>query len=155
MGASNSKPQTVQMTNPIQITRDVADRINQATVKNMTLGAPFCETCKLRGEKSQHMVDEPREVQPVNVSKSWKKRSSDVEESHFDQSVKRIKELFSTPKKWSIDCQSDIRNFEVEIINCYHRYPNESLQCSDLVKQYNHFVFRKQNAEVAKMKSEP
>ncbi|KAH8340923.1 hypothetical protein KR059_009636, partial [Drosophila kikkawai] len=155
MGASNSQPQTVPMANPIQITRDVADRINQATAKTTNI----CETCKQRSETgantSQHQPNEAREVQLANVAKSWKKRSSEVEESHFDESVKRVQELFGKTKMWATDCASDIRNLELEVINCYQRYPQETLQCSDLAKQYNQFVFGKQNSEIAKMKSNP
>ncbi|KAH8288317.1 hypothetical protein KR054_000888 [Drosophila jambulina] len=166
MGASNSKPQTVQIANPIQITRDVAERINQATAKNTQLGANLCEMCRQRGETgrdgsrdiantSHHMAKEAREVQPVNVAKSWKKRSSEVEESQFDLSVKRVQELFPQPKQWSNEYESDIRKIELEVIHCYQRYPHETLQCSELANQYNRFVFGRQNAEVAKMKSEP
>ncbi|KAH8385132.1 hypothetical protein KR200_009730 [Drosophila serrata] len=160
MGASNSKPQTVQLANPIQITRDVADRINQATSKNAKLGTNTCETCRQRGETGaiastlEHRAIEAGEVQAVNVAKSWKKRSSEAEESQFDQSVKRIQELFGKPKTWSTECTSDIKNLEDEVIHCYQRYPNESLQCSDLAKQYNRFVLVRQNDEIAKMKTD-
>ncbi|KAH8264618.1 hypothetical protein KR038_010863, partial [Drosophila bunnanda] len=160
MGASNSKPKTVQLVNPIQITRDVAERINQVTAKNAKQGTNVCETCKQRDETGamastlEHKATEAREVQPVNVAKSWKKRSSEVEESQFDQSVKRIQELFGKPKKWSTKCTSSIRNLEIEVMNCYQRYPNEPLQCSELAKQYNHFVLGRQNDEIANMKSD-
>lgn len=162
MGASNSKPQTVQMANPIQITRDVADRINQATTKNTNLGANLCETCKQKVETTSSR-DTPsalnhkssEEVQPVNVAKSWKKRSLEVEESQFEKSLQRVQVIFGKPVKWSKNCSDEIGKLEVELIHCYQRYPNETLQCSNLARQYHRFVFARQNAEIAKMKAEP
>ncbi|XP_070852660.1 uncharacterized protein [Drosophila suzukii] len=164
MGASNSKPQTVQIANPMpfEITRDVVHRINQATAKSPKQGTTICEKCsqrptvEARSDSPTTMEHKPNEVQdmhPVKVAKSWKKRSLEVEETEFGKSLQRVQDLFGKPVKWAKDCEGEIGKFEEELIHCYQRYPNEPLQCSNLARQYHRFVFSRQTDEISKQMS--
>ncbi|XP_016970884.2 uncharacterized protein LOC108038569 [Drosophila rhopaloa] len=166
MGANNSKPQTVQMANPMafEITRDVVERIDQATAKNSKLGSTLCEKCKQKNKLGsgsdvpntmQHKPREVQDMQPVPVAKSWKKRSLEVEETEFGRSLQRVQELFGKPVKWAKECEGEIGKFEEELIHCYQRYPNEPLQCSNLARRYHRFVFARQNAEISKIRVDP
>ncbi|XP_017119931.1 uncharacterized protein LOC108141198 [Drosophila elegans] len=165
MGASNSKPQTVQMANPMAfvITRDVVERI-EGTAKDSKLGTTLCEKCKQKPDLEsssgvpvtmEHSPKETRDMQPVPVAKSWKKRYMEVEETEFGKSLLRVQELFGQTVNWAKDYEGEIGKFEEELIHCYQRYPNETLQCSNLARQYHRFVFTKQNAEISKMKVDP
>ncbi|KAH8344501.1 hypothetical protein KR084_012835, partial [Drosophila pseudotakahashii] len=155
MGASNSKPQTVQMANPMpfEITRDVVDRIGQATTKTTKSGTSICEKCS--PTTMEHKPHEVQDVHPVQVAKSWKKRSYEVEESEFRKSLQRVQDLFGKPVRWAKDCEGEIGKFEEELIHCYQRYPNEPLQCSNLARQYHGFVFARQIVEISNMKTGP
>ncbi|XP_017015540.2 uncharacterized protein [Drosophila takahashii] len=164
MGASNSMPQTVQMANPMpfEITRDVVNRIDQATTKTTKLGTRICEKCsqktqaELRSDIPTTMKHKPHEVQdmhPVQVAKSWKKRSYEVEESEFRKSLQRVQNLFGKPVRWAKDCEAEIGKFEEELIHCYQRYSNEPLQCSNLARQYHRFVFARQIGEISNTKA--
>ncbi|XP_017046059.1 uncharacterized protein LOC108091389 [Drosophila ficusphila] len=166
MGAHNSKPQTVQMTNPMafDITRDVVERIDQASGNGTKVGTSFCEKCKNNAGKSsssdvpttvEHKPIQVQNPRPVPAAKSWKKRSLEVEEAEFGKSLQRVQELFGKPVKWARECEGEIGKLEEELIYCYQRYKNEPLQCSNLARQYHRFVFGKQNDEISKMKGEP
>ncbi|XP_017081747.1 uncharacterized protein LOC108115016 [Drosophila eugracilis] len=159
MGASNSKPHTVQMANPkpLEITRDVFERIDQASAR----GTSTCEKCRQSpkmesGSDSpttmEHKPSEMHDVRAVSVAKSWKRLSFEVEKREFGKSLKRTQELFGKPVKWAKDCEGEIDKFEEELIHCYQRYPNEPLQCSNLARQYHRFVFSKHYAAITKAK---
>ncbi|XP_016962487.1 uncharacterized protein LOC108032928 [Drosophila biarmipes] len=163
MGATNSKPQTVQMSNPMpfEITRDVVHRIDQATTRTPKLGTTICEKCSQRPAAEaasdppttvEHKTNEVQDMHPLKVAKSWKRRSFEVEETEFKKSVQRVQGLFGKPVKWAKDCQGEIGKFEEELIHCYQRYPNEPLQCSNLARQYHRFVFARQVDEISKMR---
>ncbi|KAH8380707.1 hypothetical protein KR009_011667, partial [Drosophila setifemur] len=163
MGASNSKSQTVQMANPIpfHITQGVVERIDQATVKNTKLENSSCEKCKNRSKNasccnsSQSMNHTPKEFpveHPLPLPVNWKNRSTEVEEAQFGKSLQRVQEIFGKRVKWAKECVGEITKLEEELVLCYQKYPNETLQCAPLAKQYHRFVFSKQVAKIAKLK---
>lgn len=164
MGANNSKPQTVQMANPIpfQITREVVERIDQSSGHITMPASNMCEKCKQRergGASSStdashksidHKSAEVAAVQPMPVASAWKRRSSEIEEAHFDSSLQRVHEIFGKPTKWAKDCVGEINKLEEDLVFCYQKYANEPLQCAPLASQYHRYVFSKQAAEIAR-----
>lgn len=164
MGANNSKPQTVQMANPIpfQITREVVERIDQSAGHITMPTSNICEKCKQRErggasastDAAPKTIDQkPAEVvavQPMPVAAAWKRRSSEIEEAHFDTSLQRVQEIFGKPTKWTKDCAGEISKLEEDLVFCYQKYANEPLQCAPLASQYHRFVFGKQAAEIAR-----
>ncbi|XP_017102222.2 uncharacterized protein [Drosophila bipectinata] len=168
MGAHNSKPQTVQMPNPIpfHITREVMERIDQSS-GNITMSpSNYCEKCKQRerGGASastdvppKTMDHKPSEVtvkNPVPVVSPWKRRSSEIEEAHFGQSLQRVQDIFGKPIYWAKECSADITKLEEDLVFCYQKYSNEPLQCAPLASQYHRYVFAKQAAEINRPRKE-
>ncbi|XP_030380312.1 uncharacterized protein LOC115628374 [Scaptodrosophila lebanonensis] len=170
MGATNSKPQTVQMVNPapFQVTADVVQRIERATKVGDT---PYCENCKRQAVmhtqgQSSSITSTPSSscstVSPdansadVAVGKPsllqhqhnqatteipFQRRSSEIEETQFSKTLDRVNKLFGNPVKWAKECSGDIENLENELIACYKEYGSEPLQCAGLAKRYHGFVF--------------
>ncbi|KAH8271431.1 hypothetical protein KR018_009824, partial [Drosophila ironensis] len=179
MGATNSKPQTVQIVNPtpFHITRDVAERIERSAGGNTLPGrpddqrTPICEKCSQK-ESSAGSFDDtslvrpsvsvpsaarPKEDQSVSHKDpvAWNKRSAEIEEVQFGKSLQRVQEMFGNSVHWAKDCLGEINNLEKELVLCYQTHPGETLQCAQLAKQYHRFIFAKQAAEVARPKRSP
>ncbi|KAH8387462.1 hypothetical protein KR093_007192, partial [Drosophila rubida] len=162
MGASNSKPQTVQMSNtlPFQISRDVLERVekasNSASTSTNSKPAPnasplVCEKCdrSVAGEKIPQM---PQQISAVAAS--WARRSTEIEELQFSKTLDRVHHLFGQPVKWAKanECSGDIEGMEQKLIACYREYGSEPLKCAQLATQYHSFVFNKQIAAVQNTK---
>ncbi|KAH8415419.1 hypothetical protein KR222_011068, partial [Zaprionus bogoriensis] len=193
MGANNSKPQTVQMSNtsPFQISREVLERVEKATkpekgdapaTATATAAGPgsssssscsssssssldggtgataaptYCENCqrsKSAGVAAVNLNAAPaaaaagQKEQPVPVSSSWSRRSTEIEEKQFSKTLDRVHNLFGQPVKWvqANNCSADIEAMEKDLIVCYRQYGSEPLKCAPLVKKYHSFVFNKQ-----------
>lgn len=176
MGANNSKPQTVQMSNnsPFQISREVLERVEKSANADKTAGlsaggtsadvaagagpatVTTCEHCQ-RTKPGVNAINVNSKSEATNsepTAKSWARRSTEVEEMQFTKTLSRVHNLFGQPVKWvkAHKCSSDIENMEKELIACYQQHGSEPLKCASLVKQYQGFVFKKQVAAVQNSK---
>ncbi|XP_060662492.1 uncharacterized protein LOC132795651 [Drosophila nasuta] len=168
MGASNSKPQTVQMSNasPFQISRDVLERVEKASappsssdaITHMPTEIPtaasqlVCEKCA----RTATAEKTPQVPQPMTAAaSSWTRRSTEIEELQFSKTLDRVHHLFGQPVKWAKanECSDDIEGMERQLIACYREYGSEPLKCAQLASQYHSFVFNKQVAAVQNTKS--
>ncbi|XP_064556395.1 uncharacterized protein LOC135440911 [Drosophila montana] len=183
MGANNSKPQTVQMSNtsPFQISREVLERVEKATKADKGNVSTVCEHCSRTATPTAttattagvHTVssagdaassEKQPQVQPYQqqqqqqmaISQSWARRSTEIEETQFTKTLDRVHNLFGQPIKWAKanECSADIENMEKQLISCYRQYGTEPLKCAQLAKQYHTFVFNKQVAAVKNAKSD-
>jgi len=165
MGASNSKPQTVQMSNtsPFQISREALERVENATKAKKGANLPVvCENCSrttttvsetVSSEKSPkaHFIQ-----QPVNVASSWTQRSTEIEEKQFSKTLERVHNLLGKPVKWAKanECSADIQLMEQQLISCYSQNGSEPLKCAALANKYHTFVFNKQVASAQNTKKD-
>ncbi|EDW06202.1 uncharacterized protein LOC6585733 [Drosophila mojavensis] len=169
MGANNSKPQTVQIpnTSPFQISREVLERVEKATkaekgpvaVTNpvQVSVASTCEQCNCKsaaagdaaGTSSSDEMQAYQQKQ-MEISSSWARRSTEIEEAQFTKTLDRVHNLFGQPIKWAKanECSADIDKMEKQLISCYRQYGKEPLKCAALAKTYHTFVFNKQVAAV-------
>ncbi|KAM8719807.1 hypothetical protein ACLKA7_005949 [Drosophila subpalustris] len=171
MGASNSKPQTVQMSNtaPFQISREVLERVESVTKPEKATSPPaplVCENCSrtttttttaaatAKAEKSPQL--QQIHQQPVDVASSWARRSTEIEEMQFSKTLDRVHNLFGQPVKWAKanECSADIELMEQQLITCYRQYGSEPLKCAALANTYHTFVFNKQVAAVQNTKKD-
>ncbi|XP_017851981.1 MICOS complex subunit mic25a [Drosophila busckii] len=165
MGANNSKPQTVQMTNnsPFQISREVLERVEKSAAKTDKVVTPAAGTGATTttinteecNQKQLQSSNQQTEAVPTNVAASWSRRSTEIEESQFSKTMDRVHQLFGQPVKWAKanNCSADIETMEQQLINCYRQYANEPLKCAPLAKQYHTFVFDKQLSAAKKSKT--
>ncbi|BFF89692.1 uncharacterized protein DMAD_08391 [Drosophila madeirensis] len=163
MGATNSKPHSAEIVNPhpFQITREVVERLEQAQEQKVkTLErSNTCEQCKKQCESVSSSGDAPSTLdhqskaipEAETVAWSWKKRAMEMEDDHFEESVKRVKEIFGTPVKWSQDIDGEIKEMEKELTTCYRENPYETLQCEALAKQYHSFIFTNHFKAISKL----
>lgn len=175
MGANNSKPQTVQMSNssPFQISREVLERVEKSANANKSAGngaggsstdvaagagpatVATCENCqRTKPVNPVHFNSTSEATNSESQAKSWARRSTEVEEMQYSKTLSRVHNLFGQPVKWvkAHKCSSDIENMEKELIACYQQHGSEPLKCASLVKQYQGFVFKKQVAAVQNTK---
>ncbi|XP_034487881.1 uncharacterized protein LOC117792032 [Drosophila innubila] len=163
MGASNSKPQTVQMSNtsPFQISREVLERVESVTKPEKVANpALVCENCSrtatatTKAEKSSQV--QQLHQQPIDVASSWARRSTEIEELQFSKTLDRVHNLFGQPVKWAKanECSADIELMEQQLITCYRQYGSEPLKCAALANTYHTFVFNKQVAAVQNTKQD-
>lgn len=178
MGANNSKPQTVQMSNrsPFQISREVLERVEKSanadkSAGGISAGGASTDAAAGAGPATvttcEHCQRTKPGVNPINInSKSeatnseppqatnWARRSTEVEEMQFRKTLGRVHNLFGQPVKWvkAHKCSTDIETMEKELIACYQQHGSEPLKCASLVKQYQGYVFKKQVAAVQNSK---
>lgn len=165
MGASNSKPQTVQMSNtsPFQISREALERVENATKPKKGANLPVvCENCSRTTTTMSETVCSEKSPQanfcqqPVNVDSSWAQRSTEIEEKQFSKTLDRVHNLLGKPVKWvkANECSADIELMEQQLISCYRQYGSEPLKCAALANKYHTFVFNKQVAPVQNTKKD-
>ncbi|XP_022221950.1 uncharacterized protein LOC111073767 [Drosophila obscura] len=163
MGATNSKPQSAEMVNPhpFQVTREVLERLDQAReeMEKTPKRSALCEQCKKQSLSASSSGDAPSTLEYQSkddpeveqVAWPWRKRAMEMEEAQFEESLKRVKEIFGTQVKWSQDIEGEINEMEKQLTTCYRENPYETLQCEPLAKQYHSFIFTNHFKAISKL----
>ncbi|XP_032594774.1 uncharacterized protein LOC6566347 isoform X2 [Drosophila grimshawi] len=133
MGAGNSKPHTVQMSNTsvFQISRDVLERVENATNRKKsaaaaavpTLPPATCENCSPIDVQHAPCKTQPCKHHQMDIAATWSRRSIEMEELQFSKMVAHVHSLFGQPVKWATanECTADIGLMEQQLIACYRQ----------------------------------